>query len=145
LVRHVREPSRVEEEALSRILSALRRTDEQAVGKLYRETFPDEKLNRRAYEQLLSGLRRAGLVDVSEATFEKGGREITYQRVSLTDHGRTQSLSPSGVVLAALAKKSAKKPRSKSSKSRAKATSKTKATGKWFFVNRAKRAKKKSD
>jgi DNA topoisomerase III len=148
MVRHVRKPSRVEEDALSRILSALRRTDEQAVGKLYRETFPDAKLTRRAYEQILAGLRRAGLVDVSEASFEKDGRAISYQRVSLTDHGRKQGLSPSGVTLPAAAEKSANRPRSTSAKSKSKAKtkakSKSKTTSQWFFVNRAKRAKKKS-
>jgi len=141
MVRHVREPSRGEHEAITRILSALRRNDEQAVGKLYRESFPDEKLKRQAYEQILSGLRRAGLVDVSESSFEKDGKKIVYQRVALTDQGRQEGFSPTGITLPAIAKKVAKRARSSSTK--AKSKSKTKATSKWFFVNRAKRAKMK--
>jgi len=146
--RRVREPNRSEVEAMSRILATLKQGDDQAVGKLYRETFHDSKLSRQTFEYILTGLRRAGLVDVSEASFEKVGREIRYQRVTLTDLGRQQVASPTGITLPAAAAKAPKKPRSKSAKvsakPRSKARSKVKAPNKWFFVNRAKRAKKKT-
>ncbi len=40
IARRFREPSRAEATAITRILEALARDDEQATGKLYRETFP---------------------------------------------------------------------------------------------------------
>jgi DNA topoisomerase-3 len=88
-----REPSRGEQAALERLLGALAREDGQATGRLFRETFADGSLDRRSFEHLLGGLARAGLVRVEEASFEKGGERIEYQRVSLTDEGRQRGAS----------------------------------------------------
>ena len=73
IVRQLRQPNRDEAAALSRILATLARDGEQATGKLYRETFPDEQVNRHSFEHLLGGLSRAGLVIVTPASFEKVG------------------------------------------------------------------------
>ncbi|MBI2394942.1 MAG: DNA topoisomerase 3 [Deltaproteobacteria bacterium] len=86
----VREPSDGERAALAKILGALSRTDGQAAGRLHKETFGDA-LERRSFEHLLGGLARAGLIEVREESFEKGGETIVYQRVSLTPEGRAEA------------------------------------------------------
>ncbi|WP_052518588.1 DNA topoisomerase 3 [Archangium violaceum] len=93
------EPTASELHALGRILEALHERDAQATGRLHRELF-GEALPRRDFERLLGGLVRAGLVRLSEDTFEKDGQSITFQRVSLTTEGRrTREPAPGQVQL----------------------------------------------
>jgi DNA topoisomerase-3 len=91
LVRH-RAPSRTEDAALGRILSALASDDGLPTGRLYRENFGDGGLDRRSFEHLLGGLARAGLVRLSEESFEKDGERIAFQRAYLTAEGWTRKL-----------------------------------------------------
>jgi DNA topoisomerase-3 len=98
VARRFREPSRGEQAALGRVLAALAREDEQATGRLHRETFADGSLDRRSFEHLLGGLVRAGLVRVRDASFEKDGERIDYQRASLTDVGRRRGVEAMGHV-----------------------------------------------
>ncbi len=134
IARQFRQPNRDEEMALSLILSVLARDGELATGKLYRETFPNEEINRRSFEHLLGGLCRAGFVLVKDTSFEKDGQQINYQLASLTHDGQRRGAASAGISLPKEAKKNKKKPRGSSKK----------AKGKWFFINRNKRAKKKS-
>jgi DNA topoisomerase-3 len=90
VARRFRAPSEIEQRAIAAVLAALVREDGQATGRLHRETFGDGPIDRRAFEHILGGLVRAGLVVVNEATFEKGGETIAYQRASLTPSGRAQ-------------------------------------------------------
>jgi DNA topoisomerase-3 len=87
IAQSLREPSATEQEAMTRILRALRQEDAQATGRLYRELFADGALDRRSFEHILGGLASAGLVGVRSASFEKNGERIDYQRVSLTAEG----------------------------------------------------------
>lgn len=91
LVRH-RTPSRAEDAALGRILSALASDDGLPTGRLYRENFGDGALDRRSFEHLLGGLARAGLVRLSEESFEKDGERIAFQRAYLTAEGWTRKI-----------------------------------------------------
>ena len=142
IARRFREPSRAEETAIARILEALARDDGQATGKLHRETFPGGDVDRRSFEHLLGGLTRAGLVILSEDSFEKDGKEITYQRATLTYEGRQRGRGGAGIALAAVPKKKEKAKRGSSASSAS--ASKSDAKSKWFFINRSKRAKKTS-
>jgi DNA topoisomerase III len=93
------EPTATEAQALARILEALHERDAQATGRLHRELF-GESLPRRDFERLLGGLVRAGLVRLSEDTFEKDGQNISFQRVTLTPEGRrTHAPAPGQVQL----------------------------------------------
>ena len=153
VARRFREPSRDEEAALSRILATLARDGEQATGKLYRETFPDSAINRRSFEHLLAGLCRAGLVTVQDASFEKDGEQINYQRASLTDKGWQQGTTVSRI---SLPKESNKTKTARSISTQTKARTKTKAASKantgtkaktrskWYFINLNRRAKKRT-
>ena len=151
IARRFREPSAAEETAIARILTALALRDEQATGKLHRDTFPEGGLERRAFEHILGGLVRAGLVILSEASFEKDGTEITYQRATLTYEGRERGRDGNGISLTVEPKKKEKVKRrgtsassSAASSSAASSSAKGEAKSKWFFINRSKRAKKTS-
>ena len=93
------EASPVEEAHVESILSALSRGDGQATGRLHRETFPEGSLDRRSFERLLGDLTRAGLVALTEASFEKDGKVIAYQRASLTPEGRRRGPDAAGIPL----------------------------------------------
>jgi DNA topoisomerase-3 len=88
VVRRWRPPTRPEAAGLARVVEALRQRDRQATGQLHREV-ADAVPERRAFEVLLGGLARAGLVRLSPDTFEKDGRTITFQRAALTPEGRS--------------------------------------------------------
>jgi len=79
--------------AMARILAALARDGDLAVGRLFEETFRDGSVDRRTFEHLLAALHRARLIAVTEATFEKEGKEIVYRRASITREGRDASLA----------------------------------------------------
>ncbi|MEM9055914.1 MAG: ATP-dependent DNA helicase RecQ [Pseudomonadota bacterium] len=79
-------PSALEGEQLGQIVDALRERDGQSSGKLYRDQF-GSAMDRRAFERLVDGLERAGFVYSVIETFEKDGRDIRWQRLSLTDEG----------------------------------------------------------
>ena len=86
ILRSWREPAAREAAVLRGVLDALLGRDGQSAGQLHREC--GGGLERRDFEGLLGGLARAGLVRVARETFEKDGRVIPFQRVTLTVEGR---------------------------------------------------------
>jgi DNA topoisomerase III len=86
-LRSFRAPSGEEAAILGEVMQALRKRDGQSTGQLHRGVAPG--CDRRTFERLLGGLARAGLVRVSEESFEKAGRTIHFQRASLTFEGRS--------------------------------------------------------
>lgn len=154
IARRFREPNSDEEAALSRILATLTREGELATGKLYREAFPDSVVNRGSFEHLLAGLCRAGLVTVQDASFEKDGEQINYQRASLTSEGRQRGPAVSASIALAKESKKSKPARSTSTKtktrtkakanSRANSGTQVKTRSRWYFINLNRRAKKKA-
>ncbi|MFO0762062.1 MAG: DNA topoisomerase 3 [Byssovorax sp.] len=90
LTRTFRAPSQAEEEALQKILRALMLEDDQATGKLFRETFTEGTLDRKAFEHLLGALCRAGHLTLRDDSFDKDGQVIHFQRASLTFSGRNK-------------------------------------------------------
>jgi DNA topoisomerase-3 len=102
LVRRFRLPDPAEARVLSEVLHALRQRDGQSTGQLFREISAEDGLpagfDRKAFERLLGGLSRSGLVRLSEDEFEKDGKIIRFQRAALTAEGfRTP---PDAVALA---------------------------------------------
>ncbi|HEX5714691.1 MAG TPA: ATP-dependent DNA helicase RecQ, partial [Thermoanaerobaculia bacterium] len=91
LVRRFRLPDPAEARILSEVLHALRRRDGQSTGQLFREISTEDGLpagfDRKAFERLLGGLSRSGLVRLSEDEFEKDGKTIRFQRAALTADG----------------------------------------------------------
>ncbi len=88
VVRAVREPRPGERAAAAVVLESLRRRDGQATGRLHAETAATG-LDRRAFEEVLGGLVRAGLVRVTAESFEKDGKTIAFQRAWIAPAGRT--------------------------------------------------------
>src|SRR5690606_28212072 len=56
-----------------------------AVGTLFRDEF--SMLDRDTFEALLAGLARAQLLEIHDDAFEKDGRRIAFQRLSLAGKG----------------------------------------------------------
>ncbi|HEY5957459.1 MAG TPA: RecQ family ATP-dependent DNA helicase, partial [Polyangiaceae bacterium] len=146
--------------AMLRILSALVADDAQPKGRLFRETLAERDFSRGAFEHVLERLCREGFVVVTEETFEKDGKPINYERVTLTQSGRQHHSafatdpeqacrakpvrrSSSGSASAKPPRPAIKAPRRAASTTNlersATTQTKSKANGKWFFVNRAKR------
>jgi superfamily II DNA helicase RecQ len=87
LAQRFRTASETERETLFRVAAMLRASEVTSTGKLYRQLHPGGDLDRDAFEQVLGGMARAGLVQLSEASFEKDGKQIPYCRVALTAAG----------------------------------------------------------
>ncbi len=79
----------VENAAALRVLAVLRASGSKSTGKLYAGLFPGHEMNRNDFEELLGGMAHAGLVGLSDAVFEKDGRQIPYRTVQLTRQGTT--------------------------------------------------------
>src|SRR5882762_6420156 len=57
---------------------------QRSTGKLHGELYPNGDMSRDAFEEILGAMARAGLVRLSDAVFEKNGKQIPYRKVSLT-------------------------------------------------------------
>ena len=68
-------------------IAALRTGDGKSTGRLHAEVFADKSLDRRAFEQLLCDMARAGLLRLTDATFEKDGKRIDFRKAHLTPRG----------------------------------------------------------
>ncbi len=78
-------PATKEEKALMyRMLAAMKGSEAKSTGKLHGELCPHGQMDRDAFEQILGGMARAGLVQLVDAVFEKDGRSIPYRKASLT-------------------------------------------------------------
>ena len=84
-----RTASLTESEALFRILDELKSGGTRATGRLHSELYPNNDLSRDAFEEVLGGMARAGLVRLSDASFEKDGKTIPYRKASLTRKGQS--------------------------------------------------------
>jgi superfamily II DNA helicase RecQ len=80
-----RTATEAERTALFRVIAALRAGDTKSTGKLHGELCPNGMMmSRDAFEEVLGAMARAGLVRLSDAMFEKDGKQIPYRKVSLT-------------------------------------------------------------
>jgi superfamily II DNA helicase RecQ len=79
-----RTATKEERKALFRVLSALRPSNVKSTGKLHTEIYPHGEMDRDAFEEVLGAMARAGLVRLTEAVFEKDGKQIPYRKVGLT-------------------------------------------------------------
>ena len=69
--------------ALFRVVGGLR-PGERPTGKLHTELFPASEISRDAFEDVLGAMARAGLAQLSDAVFEKDGKQIPFRKVALT-------------------------------------------------------------
>ena len=81
-----RSPTGAEERDLRTLLAPLKMTPSTSAGRLFDASSVSD---RRAFDRLLDGLARAGLVTLSSDSWVNPlDREVTYKRVNLTDEGR---------------------------------------------------------
>ena len=96
-----REPTSQEERHLRAVLQGLASGQPKATGRLFTELALGS--DRRAFDTLLDGLSRAGLLSISSDTFTNAeGAVITYKKATLTGEGREHtgaSRSPLNVLL----------------------------------------------
>jgi DNA topoisomerase-3 len=83
-----RSPDASEIEVLSAVISSLETRDGATSGQLHRALGVGAARDRGAFEALLAGLARAGLVEMRADSFVKDGKTIRFQRVHLTREGR---------------------------------------------------------
>lgn len=74
------------------VLEALSKNDGRSTGKLYSEICGTTNFERDGFEQLLSAMARAGLIELKEETFTADGREIAFRRALLLQMVRTFEL-----------------------------------------------------
>ncbi len=79
-----RTATHAERTALFRVVAALRLDGMKSTGKLHSELYGNGDMSRDAFEEVLGGMARAGLVRLLDAVFEKNGKQIPYRKVSLT-------------------------------------------------------------
>jgi RecQ family ATP-dependent DNA helicase len=84
-LRQFRRATQAEREMAQRIIEELRPVDYRAAGTLQRNL--EASLSRDEFEELLSAMVRAGLLEIEEAEFEKDGQTIRFRKVRLTDSG----------------------------------------------------------
>jgi ATP-dependent DNA helicase RecQ len=113
--RKYEEPSGEEERDLWAMLTTLQTSRSMAVGRIFTEAGVGK--DRRRFDGLLDGLARAGWVTLAQEKWvNPEGREVTYQRVSLTEEGRRLREGEAlGVLLPELGggDRSARKPQGK--------------------------------
>jgi DNA topoisomerase-3 len=84
-----RTATEAERAVLFRVIAALRAGDGKSTGKLHSQLCPGEAMSRDSFEEVLGAMARAGLVRLSDAVFEKDGKQIPYRRVNLTRLGHS--------------------------------------------------------
>ncbi|HEX4232104.1 MAG TPA: DNA topoisomerase 3 [Bryobacteraceae bacterium] len=77
-----------EQQALFRVLAALKKNDGKSTGKLYSELYSVNEIDRDSFEEVLGAMARAGLLQLVDAVFEKDGKAIPYRKAHLTLTGR---------------------------------------------------------
>ncbi len=60
----------------------------RSVGKLHTDLCGKNGLNRDEFEELIAGMARGGMLKLTDAVFEKDGKEIPYRKAGLTRLGQ---------------------------------------------------------
>jgi len=82
-----RMPGPGEVRIISEIIYILKGSRGVGTGKLYTNACPDSGISRSDFENLLRSLAKAGLINLTEDSFEKAGETIRYRKAELTNEG----------------------------------------------------------
>ncbi len=77
-------PATEREQSTARIVLDELAGNGRSVGKLHADICGDKGLSRDEFEELLGAMARAGLVRLTDAVFEKDGKQIPFRKASLT-------------------------------------------------------------
>lgn len=83
-----RAATEAERQTCFRVLATLHSGEQKSTGKLHTELFPGAEMSRDAFEDVLGAMARAGVARLSDAVFEKDGKQIPYRTVRLTEAGK---------------------------------------------------------
>ena len=83
IAQHFRAPDAEEERVARAAIEALRGSS-RSVGRLHTELCGDRGLSRDEFEELLGAMARVALVVLTDAVFEKDGKQIPFRKVHLT-------------------------------------------------------------
>jgi superfamily II DNA helicase RecQ len=122
--------SATEEElaTIFRVLEVLRSGDQKSTGKLHTGLFPGSEMSRDSFEEVLGAMARAGVARLSEAVFEKDGKQIPYRTVGLTPAGRAvNKTTPINVLMKDTSAPSKKRKRKKKAPTSPKQKTRTRA------------------
>jgi RecQ family ATP-dependent DNA helicase len=72
-----------EKSAMFSVVAALLPGNVKTTGRLHAELFPHGEMSRDSFEELLAAMNRAGLLRLTDAVFEKDGKQIPYRKASL--------------------------------------------------------------
>ncbi len=112
------------------VVTALRSGGTRSTGKLHAEAFPHGQVSRDDFEEILGAMARANFVRLTNAVFEKDGKEIPYRKASLTPDGEALEEIVAGDLLMKDASLSVTKPRKGRKKRTAAVPAKRKRSGK---------------
>jgi DNA topoisomerase-3 len=133
-------PATTQEEAVAAdVLDELKQTDGRSTGKLHLEVATGKRLERNDFEQILGAMARVGLIDLQEATFTSGGKEIHFRKASLTAEGKS-AVSFRLLIKDQIERKSTKRKRAKAAQASSADPKLEEALRKW----RAAEAKKQA-
>jgi superfamily II DNA helicase RecQ len=93
------------------VVTALRSGGTRSTGKLHAEAFPHGQVSRDDFEEILGAMARANFVRLTNAVFEKDGKEIPYRKASLTPDGEALEEIVAGDLLMKDAALTVTKPR----------------------------------
>jgi DNA topoisomerase-3 len=96
------------------VLAALRSGEQKSTGKLHAELFPRSEMSRDVFEDVLGAMARAEVARLSDAVFEKDGKQIPYRTVRLTPAGRAaNNTTPIKFIMKETSARSTKRKRKK--------------------------------
>ncbi|MGH9469731.1 MAG: RecQ family ATP-dependent DNA helicase, partial [Terriglobia bacterium] len=84
IAQRFRTATEVEHKMFLRLIAVLRSGGARSTGKLYGDVCPGHEISRDAFEEVLGAAARAGLLEISDAVFEKDGKQISYRKAHLT-------------------------------------------------------------
>jgi DNA topoisomerase-3 len=74
---------------LLRVVAGLRASGAKSTGKLHGELCANHEMSRDAFEEVLGAGARAGVLQLSDESFLKDGKQIPYRKASLTRAGQS--------------------------------------------------------
>ena len=106
-----RPATNAERAAALSVVTALRSGSARSTGKLHAEAFPHGQVSRDDFEEILGAMARANFIRLTNAVFEKDGKEIPYRKASLTPDGEALEEIVAGDLLMKDAALTVTKPR----------------------------------
>ncbi len=79
-----RPATKLERRAFDKAVKVLGEQSGKSTGRLHTDLFPNGEMTRDEFEQVLGAMARLGYITLTEAVFEKDGKQIPYRKASLT-------------------------------------------------------------